>query len=186
MSFGGGGVKIDDTLSKQSAALTREQYNDFLRRFRPVENYALKQVDNNEALGERVRTNIATAGEAFDRGVGQTGREMARYGIQITPDKRRAMERVNAHNKTLTLASAGNNTRDAAETRDVNMYTNLVNMGRGISADAGAMLGSATGMEASRNATNQQLKAQENANEMQGLGTVAGIASNMAAAYFFS
>lgn len=67
-----------------SAAVTRAQYQDYLNRFAPVENYLVGQVDgrNTKDLGfdvARANQSVMNAGTNMQ---GQQQRSMGRYGLQ--------------------------------------------------------------------------------------------------------
>lgn len=70
--------------SNLSAAVTRAQYQDYLNRFAPVENYLVGQVDgrNTKDLGfdvARANQSVMNAGTNMQ---GQQQRSMGRYGLQ--------------------------------------------------------------------------------------------------------
>jgi hypothetical protein len=70
--------------SNLSAAVTRAQYQDYLNRFAPVENFLVGQVDgrNTKDLGldvARANQSVINAGANMQ---GQQERSMGRYGLQ--------------------------------------------------------------------------------------------------------
>lgn len=72
--------------SNLSAAVTRAQYQDYLNRFTPVENYLVGQVDgrNTKDLGfdvARANQSVMNAGVNMQ---GQQQRSMGRYGLQYS------------------------------------------------------------------------------------------------------
>ena len=73
-----------DGASNLSAAVTRAQYQDYLNRFAPVENFLVGQVDgrNTKDLGfdvSRANQSVINAGSNMQ---GQQERSMGRYGLQ--------------------------------------------------------------------------------------------------------
>ena len=72
--------------SNLSAAVTRAQYQDYLNRFAPVENFLVGQVDgrNTKDLGfdvARANQSVTNAGVNMQ---GQQQRSMGRYGLQYS------------------------------------------------------------------------------------------------------
>jgi hypothetical protein len=185
MSLGGGSPEVDTSVSDATAALMREQYADYLNRFVPLEDELIKQIteptDGGLRIGNTALTNryVDEAQEMANRQMGVSGAVMnrmaSRYGMPMTADRRQTMDRGMNLSSALMQADVANKTRDNIEDFNVNMATQLMNTGRGLSGDANSLYGSASSLEAARNQVNQQMAAQQQSNLMQGIGTLGGL-----------
>lgn len=103
-------------------------------------------------------------------------RDAARYG-GMTEAQKKYYERKAKLGESKSRMTLRNATRDVYRDRDMQLSGQLMGIGRGLANNAQQGLASAAGTEASRNATNMQLKQQQRANTMSTIGTVAGIAA---------
>jgi hypothetical protein len=78
--------------------------------------------------------------------------------------------------ETLSKISAANTTRQALEQQDIDLAFGLSNYGRNTLAGANELFGNAASAEASRNATNSAIAAQNKAAKQQAVATAAAMA----------
>ncbi|MGB5557350.1 MAG: hypothetical protein WBN04_04980 [Paracoccaceae bacterium] len=169
-------------MNAQTAALTRAQYEDYKTRFQPVENQVLGSIMNAEGglgnqavLDDTLARTSANVNNQYDVAEGSMRRNMGRMGINMTPEREQVAARGLDLGRTLSEVSARNNARTAVKDRDLTTAANMVGLGRGIAADANSTMGANASLEASRNATNQSLSAQNQANNFQGAASLAGL-----------
>lgn len=97
--------------------LTRAQWQDWKTRFSPYVDELIGEATDPEA-GQNAATEAREAvGSAFDASRGLRDSNQASFGIQLTPEQRKAQDRI--HNVTQAAAevSAGNEARVSAQDR---------------------------------------------------------------------
>lgn len=112
---GGGGSEASDAL----AALYGAEYDDYLRRFVPIENEIIKRVtDPSFTTGavtgsvEDVRSGYANADQQFtDR--------MGRLGLTLTPQQQAARDRTQQHQLGLSEVEVANRVRQQVTDRNL-------------------------------------------------------------------
>ena len=135
--------------------------DDWEARFKPVEEMLLGELENRDT---NTRENVSAAQEAaktsYDATLGMSERNMQMYGTELDADQQAAADRSAEITGQGTQIAAGNLARDASTARYDQLEQNMVSLGRGVQGAAISGMGSAAGMEANRNATNQSIYAQ--------------------------
>lgn len=166
------------------STIAREQYQDYENRIVPVEDAYRRRVLSDR----RMNNQVQSAGKEIDRSFrGATldqNRDMARYGIQLTPDQKRSMNRMRAFARTSAKAGAMNSTRGVLDDQRYEALTTQVGYGRDLAEGAAQGAGNVAGMAAERDSYNRQVDAQESAQTMSTIGTIAGIALMMSSREF--
>lgn len=113
------GVRLDAEkyAADTQAALTRDQWDVYLRNFVPVEDNLIKYASNLALPSENAERAIAGVGQAFEQQTGIAERRMRAYGIQATPEQTAAIQRNTKLNQSLAEVQAGNTARDATIAR---------------------------------------------------------------------
>ena len=110
----------DQYASKTRARIARAEWDDYKRRFQPVENqmaaYATS-TDDGRSIG-RVQQSI---GQGFDSAQGQYARDMSRYGLAIDQDQQNSMQRNMALNEAAATAQGVSSARQAEEERRIGL-----------------------------------------------------------------
>ena len=145
---------ISNTKSDRLAEITREQYDDYKTRFRPVEDKLIDSVGNPELMQDglnRVSQSTTTAGrvmsESAEMRAGRTG--------GMSAEQRTALNKKMDLGLSATEVSGKNKVRDYIYDRDTQNLSSLVDNGTGVRGLANASFSSAASLEASRNAANQ-------------------------------
>jgi len=110
----------DQYASETRARIARAEWDDYKRRFQPVENQMMAyatSTDDGRSVG-RVQQSI---GQGFDSAQGQYERNMSRYGLAIDPEQRQSMQRNMALNEAATTAQGVSSARQAEEERRIGL-----------------------------------------------------------------
>ncbi len=113
MTLGKGGDAHD-----QLGRVHRQQWEDYKRRFRPVED-ALMDMTNDPEAESRMRGQVSQdMGQAYDSMAGQRQRRMEGYGLSVTGDQKQSLGRQNALDQAAATAGGMNTGRTAIEDRN--------------------------------------------------------------------
>lgn len=90
--LGGSGQPYDPT--KQQATLAREQYNQWLDMYSPVEDMLYARAANWDGLTESAQnTALQRTGQKFEQSEESTNRQLRGYGITLTPEQKASTRR---------------------------------------------------------------------------------------------
>lgn len=105
---------FDRVASQKRADLVQQQWDDYKQRFQPVETQIINQMGhgtqsmfNDQGIAE-AQSMVNTA---YDNSVGSTARDVARYGINLTPGQKTANDMSTALSKSTSMANATNTAR---------------------------------------------------------------------------
>lgn len=164
----------DSTKQNYYADVVQWLGDDWEQRFKPIEEGLLDEVMNKD---QNIRKNVDEAGlsaqKSYEATLGMSERNMARYGTEMSADQKAAMDRSNSLNANASQIGSRGMARDATSARYDQLQTGLVGLGTGVKTGAISGFGSTAGMEASRNAQNQQMYAQNKAGFWNTLGSAA-------------
>ena len=123
--WGLGGKPQSTFAADTRARLAREDYADWLRTFRPIENELIAQYDN-PALRER---SVAEAQQMAMQGLAgaqeSLGRRNAELGISLTQGQQKSLDRQMNLAGGLALVNAANQTRRRIDDRDQQLLTGI-------------------------------------------------------------
>ena len=151
------------------AAITRQDYNDYINNFRDFEERLLGQTDD-QGLINRAREDQKTQNR-IAREVQQ--RNIERYGgAGLSNAQRQQQQRTLQRGGQLAMANTSNNSR--IQQREINnaLLNELIGIGQGVNQSSLSGLGDASSMAAQRAAAYKNAKAQHHSN-MTGLGVAA-------------
>ncbi|MCA9340021.1 MAG: hypothetical protein KDA17_03875 [Candidatus Saccharibacteria bacterium] len=112
----------DHYAQNMNAWLHRQQWEDYKRRFQPVEQQLIHEtMDSTELLDERLSAISATANQAFDSAMINADIVRGRYGIHQGESQAQANLKRMMRDNSASVADAKNNTR--THTYDRNMNT---------------------------------------------------------------
>lgn len=157
-----------------NAAITRGQYAYYKKHYFPIENEAIAALDN-DSLADHVKDARENVQQGLKISSDMTDRQLGRYGLTQTPQEHAAMEREQNLQGSLATVNAENTARQGYNDQDMNFRQELVGYGRNLASSAAQTSGQAAGLEANREATNRNLKAQDKAQTYQAIGTAAGL-----------
>lgn len=165
-------ANIDNTKTDYLAKISREQYDDYLTRFRPTEDKMISSINNKELMGEgldRVSANARTAGNTMSESAamraGRTG--------GMSAEQRTALDKKMELGLSATEVGGRNVVRDRIKDRDNQNLASLVDTGIGVRGLSDSMLTQSANMEANRNSTNTNIAASNTAGRWGVAGTAA-------------
>lgn len=151
--------KPDSVMSQ----ITRDQYADWEANYRPTEDAYLDWLmDEGRIQGDVTRAG-ELAGEQVTQAEGITDRNMARYGLQLTPEQQKAQARLRKLSATSVVADARNRARGMIADQQLEGLGFMTRAMREQAGQATGMIGTAAGMQTSRDAANRAASAQHQA-----------------------
>lgn len=111
----GSGAPTNGSAKDMQAWLTREQWEDMKKTFKPVIDEMI-EVATDDKLGEKMADQaVAGVGSSFDAANQQASMQRERYGIQQTGEQSANDARVQGRQKALAQASAANTAQETAK-----------------------------------------------------------------------
>ena len=179
--FGNGaGVTTDTALQQQQANQAGELNDDYVARFLPLEREMLNYARSDDQIKKEASEAKETAGKIFDAGAGTTKRQLAGFGAALNTDQKQTLSRMRSIDKSGSKILAANNVREAADNRQEEIKSNLINIGRGAQAQGMSGLGAAANQENVRNEQAYQKASQKSSSRYGMLGTAIGIGARFA------
>jgi hypothetical protein len=99
------------------AALTRQQWDDYLRNFVPIENQMIQYATDPQVVSDAVMNARTDVEQSFEAQEGINERRMRGLGITLNADEQRASDRSLGLQKSLADVSAANITTDRVTAR---------------------------------------------------------------------
>ena len=154
--------------------LTRAQWADFLARYKPNEEEVVSFLDKNpqeeiEAAKSRAAAQSAMSQESMQRSMGRTG-------MQVTPEQAAMMATMHKNQAALNVIGAKDTAKRSVTDRNLQATADMINLGKGISGQAGTNLGGAAGLAAQRQSAYDAAKAQAKQQDAGLAGTAAAMA----------
>ena len=151
------------------AAITRQDYNDYINNFRNFEERLLGQTEDQGLINrarEDQKTQNRIAQEVQQRNIERYG------GAGLSNAQRQEQQRTLQRGGQLSMVNTSNNSR--IQQREINnaLLNELIGIGQGVNQSSLSGLGDASGMAAQRAAAYKNAKAQHHSN-MTGLGVAA-------------
>lgn len=106
------------------AAITRQQWDDYLQNYVPVENRLINYAMDEQAPVQAAELAGRGIGQAFDQQRESTGRRLAGMGLQLTPEEQAAADKQSRLSESLATVGAMNNARDATLQRQQGILGN--------------------------------------------------------------
>lgn len=156
------------------ARLIREQWDFAQKVYHPLENNVIDKL--KEGTEPAANRSGVIAQSAFARAREQRARDMSRYGVQETPEQRKANARRDAIAESTGVANAENSTRRTVEDSNMNTQAKLVGHGAGVASSANENLGTAANLQTQREQAGESMKAQQKQRQIGGAmsGAAAG------------
>jgi len=183
MERGMGKDKAKPTGDLQSR-IAREQYADYLARYRPQEKQYANRLTSNKFFNNQVARagrNVTQASKVADA---TTSRSLKRYGIELDPAQRASMNRAQAFGVAEDRSSAMNTARTDLQDMRTSGLSNMVGFGRNLAAGAGSAAGTAAGLTGARENANNQISAQNAANQAGYQGQLAQLQAQQQSSLF--
>lgn len=172
-SFGALGLPEVSDPDKTFAAITRQEYADYVNNFRGFEQDLINRSKTDTGLIDQARQDAAMTA---DVGRGIAVRNAQRYGVQLTPAQMRELERTLQRENTLGGIQQVNDAKLAQREQNSALMMDLVNIGQGVQASSLEGLSTSA---ANKSALDTQYKmdraATKNANRNAAISTVGSL-----------
>jgi hypothetical protein len=173
-----------------SADLVRKQSSYFQNRGAPLEDAALADITDPN-LPRRLATQAGqSASEAIDATAGMERRNLGRFGVRVTADKQRSLDRNFGLERALAVSGAENQAYSGGQDTQIQLSSDALQIGRGIAGQASRDISSAGSLATARQAAARQAASAQSASRVSaaaggaGLGFMAGTSSAMMGAKF--
>lgn len=106
------------------AALTREQWANYVGTFVPIENQMIQMATDPMAATNAMNEASQNVNQAFDAQAGATERRFRGLGLQLTPEQQAAQQRATGLSRSLADVQAQNVARDLTTQRQQSVLGN--------------------------------------------------------------
>lgn len=106
------------------AAITRQQWDDYLQNYIPIENRLISYAMDEDAPMQQAQRAGQDISSAFGRQRESTQRRLAGMGLQLTPEEQAAADKSSRLSESLATVGAMNNARDATLQRQQSVLGN--------------------------------------------------------------
>lgn len=113
-----------DWAQQTFAELTRQQWDDYLRNFVPLENLQIQYAMSPNTVTQAVSNARGDVADSFATQQGITERRMRGLGLQLNPDEQRAVDRSSGIAQSLADVSAVNLTTQRVKDRQQSILGN--------------------------------------------------------------
>ena len=161
------------------AAITRNDYLDYVKNYREFEEELLERAQNDTSLIDQARENSTNAQGLMS---GIADRNAGRYGVNLTPAQRQEQTRGLARANNLGQAQSVNDARIAQKELNQAAIGDLINIGQGVNRSSLGQMQSAAQNATQRKNAYDQAKA---ASKAQTYSTIGGLASAAIFAFAF-
>lgn len=107
---------------KARAKLARAEYEDYKKRFRPIENELIGQVGNRSVYNDEVARGRDAVNKTFAQEPGEYQRGLNRYGVNQDASQRKQSTRDFGLGKAKALTESANRTRSRVKDREMQIY----------------------------------------------------------------
>lgn len=120
----GTGNTFTGSASQAYAALTRQQWANYVETFMPVENQLIKYATDASLPGQDMAKASANVQAAFGQQEGATQRQLAGLGVTLSGDEQAAQKRAFGLSKSLADVQAQNVAGDLTRSRQQGLLGN--------------------------------------------------------------
>lgn len=124
---GGSSTYASDTY----AALTREQWSNYVDTFIPIENKLIQYATDPMVVTDAMSSASTGVNNAFDAQTGVTKRKLSGLGVQLSEDEQAAQTKATGLNRALADVQAQNTARDLTTQRQQSILGSPVPQGAG-------------------------------------------------------
>ena len=115
--------------SNTYADITRAEWADYQKTFRPWEQELAASIGNEEMLSEQLGKTDIAVNDSFDQAAGTMDRNNTRRGVSLNPEEQAVVDRTSSMGRASTLADAKNNVRIHSQDRDNQLLTSGLGSG---------------------------------------------------------
>jgi len=176
-----GGYTASSRASAQDtyAAITREEYDNYVKNFTGLEDTLINRAANDTSLVDAAKKNAGKS-SALTSGIAE--RNAQRYGVGLTAMQKKEQSSALLRSNTLGGADAINNARLTQKDLNSTLTAKLIDIGHGINTSVDGQLSPLAASEQQRNAAYKNARTQANATN---LGTASALASLAIMAFSF-
>ncbi len=113
------------------AAVTREQWNNYVQTFVPIENQLIKYATDPTVVSGAMQQASQDVNSAFNAQQGATGRKLQGLGVSLSPDEQQANTRSMGLQRGLADVQAQNTARDLTTQRQQSILGSPAPQGAG-------------------------------------------------------
>jgi hypothetical protein len=168
----GNTTSFTGTPDERLAAITRDQWQNFLDFYRPIEDEVLRSAMQTDFTAEGDKAG-ATAASAANASKGSLARTLSRAGTSLSAEESAAVNRRHASSLTRSVAQAENTTRRGMSDSRTNLLAGMVGVGRGVSDSATSGLTTSANLSTARQAQLDRQSAQAHNTNVSGGATLA-------------
>lgn len=106
------------------AALTRQQWSDFITTFVPLENQLIAQATDPQVVRDAMSEASTNINQSFDAQSASTDRRLRGLGIQLSPEEQAARKRSEGLTRSLADVGAQNTAREMTVRRQQSVLGN--------------------------------------------------------------
>jgi hypothetical protein len=158
-----------------SADLVNKQNAYFQARGKPLETAAIGDITNPNMPRTIADRAGAGARSAFDATRGMEERQLRRFGVRISPDKQRSINRNFGLERALVDVGARNQAFGATEDAQVQLGGDALQIGRGIAGQATQGLSTAGSLATARQSAARQAADAQSASRIGSMASGAGL-----------
>lgn len=151
------------------ANMTKQDYLDYIKNFRPFEDELIEQAKTDTSLIDQAVEDTAIA-QQMTADIAK--RNLGRYGAELTPAERQQQTRNLQRANTLGGIQAISDARLAQKDANVKLLGDLINIGQGVNRSSLSQMGSAAADASARKSAYEQAKA---ASKQQTYSTIGGL-----------
>lgn len=122
------GLGVKNSSAKQ---LAKAQYEDYKRRFVPIENLLMSSYNNPGMMQTRLSDTRGLVAQGFDNAAGIQQRTLSRYGVGMSPMQSAQQARSNQLVRATGMTDAINEARRAMAQRDEELLAGGLTANRG-------------------------------------------------------
>lgn len=120
-----GGSKSPGPAAQALSSISREQFADWMKRYRPQTSALAAEVNNPLTLSRNLAMASRTVGTQFGLGKANTARNLSRLGVVATPEQQASMDRQGALAEAGMNAAVRTGVRQAMRDRDTQIIGGL-------------------------------------------------------------
>lgn len=158
---------------KAYAAITRQEYNDYISNFRNFENQMIEEAQTDTSLIDSSREN---AGIASGIAQGMADRNASRYGASLTPAQMQQQSAMLQRGNTLGGIQSVNDARIAQRDLNQSKLADLINIGQGVNRSSLSQLGGEAANATQRKSAYDSARANSKAQTISTVGSLASMA----------
>jgi hypothetical protein len=167
------GLPVVSDPQKTFAGITRGEYEDYVKDYRDFELKQIERATTDTSLIDSAREDSKVAGRIAGE---VAGRNVSRYGAQLTPAQLQQQQRGLQRATTLGSIQSLSDSRIAQREANQALLSDLINIGQDLNRSSQSQLGNAAADASARKQAYDSAKAQSKAQTYSTAGSLASAA----------